>query len=152
MNNRHPHCVAAREWQVQLTDVWLCQAQVWANSFSYYPFPAPAAPDGGRSEGGESRQPSLGYLHVLAVMAAADADPADHRVPWGSPMKSTNSANVGNSCIAAAGVPARAISCSIRRMAPVAASNVLMGKITIRYPSSFTRSRLIGGVLPLPPS
>jgi hypothetical protein len=51
-------------------------------------------------------------------------------------MKSTNSANVGNSCIAAAGVPARAISCSIRRMAPVAASNVLMGKITILYPSS----------------
>jgi len=31
-----------------------------------------------------------------------------------------------------AGVPARAISCSIRRMAAVAASRVLMGKITIR--------------------
>ena len=51
-------------------------------------------------------------------------------------MKSMNSANAGDSCIAAAGVPARAISCSIRRMAPVAASNVLMGKITILYPSS----------------
>src|SRR6516162_4361419 len=30
--------------------------------------------------GAESRQPSLGYLHVLAVMATADADPADHRL------------------------------------------------------------------------
>src|SRR6266567_7812863 len=35
----------------------------------------------GRSGGGESRQPGLGYLHVLAVVAAANADPADHRVP-----------------------------------------------------------------------
>src|SRR5437667_10697156 len=33
-------------------------------------------------------------------------------------------------------------------MAPVAASNALRGKITIRYPSSFRRSRLTGGVLP----
>jgi hypothetical protein len=40
------------------------------------------------------------------------------------------------SWIAAAGVPARVISCSIRRMAPVAARNVLTGKITIRYPGS----------------
>ena len=47
-------------------------------------------------------------------------------------MNSTNSANVGSSRIAAAGVPAWAISCSIRRMAAVAASNVPMGKMTIR--------------------
>src|SRR5947209_17088083 len=33
-------------------------------------------------------------------------------------------------------------------MAPVAASNALRGKITIRYLSSFRRSRLTGGVLP----
>jgi hypothetical protein len=47
-------------------------------------------------------------------------------------MKSVNSANVGSSPITPAGVPARAISCSIRRMAAVAASSVLIGKITIR--------------------
>src|SRR5262249_17587404 len=68
--------------------------------------------------------------------------------PWGTPMKPTNSANVGSSRIPAAGVPSPAISCSTRRMAPVAASNVPMGKMTIRYPSSFRRPRLIGGGLP----
>src|ERR1700722_14150549 len=63
-------------------------------------------------------------------------------------MKSTSAANVGSSLIAAAGVPAWAISRSIRRMAPVAASSAAIGKMTIREPSSLTRSRLMGGVLP----
>src|SRR5580692_37536 len=37
----------------------------------------PGGGDGG-SGGGDGRQAGLGYLHVLAVMAAADADTADH--------------------------------------------------------------------------
>src|SRR5262245_64879014 len=93
-----------------------------------------------------------GLVNVHQVSSAACQPLVAYRCSasctWGSPMKSTNSANVGSSRITAAGVPSPAISCSTRRMAPVAASNVLMGKMTIRYPSSFRRPRLIGGVLP----
>ena len=45
-------------------------------------------------------------------------------------------------------MPAAAISPSTWRMAAVAASSVAIGKITMRYPSSVSRSRPTGGVLP----
>ena len=45
-------------------------------------------------------------------------------------------------------MPAAAHSRRMRRIAAVAASSVPIGKITMRYQSSVSRSRLTGGVLP----